>query len=86
MWLRSNCLNLYYLLGKDLFVFAAVHLVYSVAFTKLKSKEQVCQYDLESNKHKKHNGSHAEASSSVFTHFLVEKTHETKVKREHKHI
>lgn len=51
MWLRSNCLNWYYLFGKDLFVFAAVHLVYSVTFTKLKSKEQVCQYDLESNKH-----------------------------------
>lgn len=51
-----------------------VHLVESVTFTKPKSKEESCQYDLESNKHKKHNCSHAEANSSVLENFLVEKT------------
>lgn len=42
-----------------------VHLVESVTFTKPNSKEESCQYDLESNKHKKHNCNHAEANSSV---------------------
>lgn len=44
---------------------AMVHLVESVTFTKPNSKEESCQYDLESNKHKKHNCNHAEAKSSV---------------------
>lgn len=57
------------------FIFAMVHLVESVTFTKPNSKEESCQYDLEPNKHKKHNCNHAEANSSVLEDSLVEKTH-----------
>lgn len=63
-----------------------VHLVESVTFTKPNSKEESCQYDLESNKHKKHNCSHAEANSSVLENFLVEKTHGMKLWKGHKNM
>lgn len=52
-----------------------VHLVESVTFTKPNSKEDSCQYDLESNKHKKHHRKYAEVTSSVLEDSLVEKTH-----------
>lgn len=50
-----------------------VHLVKSVTFTKLNSKEEVCHYDLESNKHEKHNCNHAGTNSSVLENSLVER-------------
>lgn len=56
-----------------------VHLVESITFTKLNSKEESCQYDLESNKHQKHNCNQAEANSSVLEDSLEEKTHGMKL-------
>lgn len=56
-----------------------VHLVESVAFTKADGKEESCQYDFESNRHKKHNCNHAELNTSVLEDFWVEERHEMKL-------
>lgn len=73
-------------MAKIYFIFAMAHLVKSVTFTKANSKEESCHYDLEPNKHKKHNCNNAEAKSSVLEDSLVEETHGMKQWRVHKYI